>query len=141
MLHSAAFTGAAFEQQVMTYCRGQELKPVQENLAVVKKKTRARVCVWVVGGGGGTFWDRYNVTELQILHREVHDGGILLNEEVVLGEALEVEHHEARKPLQRVPPPPTLDVIMHSGAIKFVQQLKNGHLHACSGFICAVVER
>ena len=35
-----------------------------------------------------TLWHRNNVTHLEILDRKVDDGGVLLDEEIVLGEAL-----------------------------------------------------
>lgn len=69
-----------------------------------------------------------DVSELQISDREVDNGRVLLPEEVVLGEALEVQHQIGRQARQAVPSPAMLDVIVHFAPVKFVQQLKDGNL-------------
>ncbi len=78
--------------------------------------------------GGLTFGDWDNVSKLQISDWEVDDGGVLLPEEVVLGEALHVQHQVGGQPRQPVPPPPGLYVIVYAPAVKLPQQLKDGHL-------------
>lgn len=75
-----------------------------------------------------TCWDRDNISQLQVPDGEVDNGGVLLPEEVVLGEALHVQHQVGRQPRQPVPPPPGFDVIVDARAVKFAQQLKDGHL-------------
>ena len=79
-----------------------------------------------------------DVSELQVPDREVDNGGVLLPEEVVLGEALEVQHQIGRQARQAVPSPAILDVIVHLAPVKFVQQLKDGNLQMQkkSGPIC-----
>ena len=69
-----------------------------------------------------------DVSELQIPDGEVDDGGVLLPEEVVLGEALEVQHQVGWQASQLVPAPPVLDVVVHPAPVKLAQQLKNRDL-------------
>ena len=79
---------------------------------------------------GPTLRNGDDVSELQVSDGEVHDGGVLLPEEVVLGEALEVQHQVGRQARQAVPAPPVLDVIVHPAPVKLVQQLKDGDLRS-----------
>lgn len=71
-----------------------------------------------------------DVSELQISDGEVDDGGVLLPEEVVLGEALEVQHQVGRQARQPIPAPAVLDIVVHSAPVKLVQQLKDGNLRS-----------
>lgn len=75
-----------------------------------------------------TGWDGDDVSQLQVPDWEVDDGRVLLPEEVVLGEALHVQHQVVGQPRQPIPPPARLYVIVDAHAVKLAQQLKDGHL-------------
>lgn len=80
-------------------------------------------------GGGLTCGRGYDVPQLQVLDREVDDGGVLLGEVAVVDEALDVEHQKVRQLGQAVPPPAKLDVVVHPLAIELAQELVDGYLH------------
>lgn len=83
-----------------------------------------------MGRGAPTCWHWDDVSQLQVPDWEVDDGGILLPEEVVLGDALHVEDQIGGQLCQREPPPAHLDVVVRALAVKLVEQLKYGHLQA-----------
>ena len=66
------------------------------------------------GEGGATFWNWHDVFELQVLHWEVDDCGILFSKVSVVDEALDVEDQEGRKLCDCVLPSSQLDVWLDS---------------------------
>lgn len=72
--------------------------------------------------------NRHYVPKLQVLHWEVDNGWVLLHKEVVLGEALDVEHHVGGQLGQAEPPPPSFNVVAGVLPVKLLQQVKDGHL-------------
>lgn len=75
-----------------------------------------------------TSWHRQCLPQVQVFHREGHQGGVLLNEEVILGEPLELQCQVVRQARHPEPPPPLPDVVVDGVAVKLRQQCKNGHL-------------
>ena len=113
-------------RRASTACINSVMAAAQLGVTVTHQSTVSRLhtleAAHTLGNGN-------NIPELQIPDREIDDGGILLPEEVVLGEALEVQHQVGGQARQAVPPPPHLDVIVHPAAVELVQQLEDGDLH------------
>ena len=70
----------------------------------------------------------HHISELQVLDREVDNGGVLLHKEVVLGEALDVQHHVGGQLCDAEAPPACLDVIASLLVVELPQQVKDGYL-------------
>lgn len=73
-------------------------------------------------------WCGDDVMQLQVLDWEVYDGGVLVDEEVVLGEALEVHAEVQRQAGDPEAPSACLDVVHDSLTVVLVQDVEDGDL-------------
>jgi len=76
-----------------------------------------------------TWRHRNDVSQLQVLHRKVDNRGILLDEEVVFGEAFDVQHHVCWQLGQLETPPASFYVVAGVLVVKLFQQIKDGYLN------------
>ncbi len=74
--------------------------------------------------------ERQHVPQLQVLDREVDERGVLLGEEVVVGEAAHVQGEEGRQARDAEGAAAGLDVVGDDAAVVLGQDGKDGHLCA-----------